>query len=168
MSFIHINHFAHRAECFGILNTGKTPILRMLVGDEQIKRGDAFVQGFSLKTQMSNVNKAIGFCPQFDALPGELTALQALEIFALIRGVHRKDITALSGFLASVLNIEKKLNTQIGKVSIESRKKIAIAVALIGKPLVLLLGSIQISFYCFDHLTTVSSSFYNTLIKSIR
>lgn len=140
----------------------------MLVDDKQIKSGDAFVQGFSLKNHMSNVNKVIGFCPQFDALPGELTASKALEIFALIRGVHRKDITMLSGFLANVLNIEKKLNTKIRKVSIESRKKINIAVALIGNPLVLLLGSIQISFYCFDHSRKVSSFFYNTLKKSIR
>lgn len=124
----------------------------MLAGDERIKSGDAFVQGFNLKTQMSNVNKVIGFGPQFDALPGELTASQALEIFALIRGVQRKDITTLTKLLANVLNIEKKLNTQIRKVSVERRKKIGIAVALIGNPLMLLLGSIQI-YYCFDYLT---------------
>lgn len=54
-------------ECFGLLGVngaGKTSCFKMMVGDEIISDGDGFVKGFSMKNQLQNVHKLIGYCPQ--------------------------------------------------------------------------------------------------------
>lgn len=66
----------HRYECFGLLGVngaGKTSTFKMLTGDHRISSGEAYVRGISLKTNMSEVHRIIGYCPQFDALIEDLT-----------------------------------------------------------------------------------------------
>lgn len=55
----------YRAECFGLLGVngaGKTSTFKMLTGDVKISSGEAFVRGVSLKTDMPEVHKVIGYC----------------------------------------------------------------------------------------------------------
>ena len=40
----------------------------MLLGDEFISSGEAYVSGVSVKGDMKQICKDIGYCPQFDAL----------------------------------------------------------------------------------------------------
>lgn len=134
-----------RAECFALLGgAGKTSIFSMLMGDKKITSGDAFVQGFSLRTEISKVNKSIGYCPEFNALLKELTVSQTLEIFASIRGIGCNDIESLSEFLANELQFQDDLHQPVSKLSDENRKKLGIAIALIGNPVVIFLGIISI------------------------
>lgn len=54
-------------EVFGLLGTngaGKTSTMKMIVGDEPITSGKAYVNGFSCTTAMPEVRKALGYCPQ--------------------------------------------------------------------------------------------------------
>ena len=67
-----------REEVFGLLGTngaGKTSSMKMLVGDESITSGSAYVNGFSCNGNMPGVRTSLGYCPQFDAVrsDGELT-----------------------------------------------------------------------------------------------
>lgn len=112
----------------------------MLTGDERITSGEAFVQGDSLKKNRSKVNKVIGYCPQFDALLDELTGTETLEIFALIRGVRRSDISELSKHLANELNFQKHVNKKIREFSGGNKRKLSTAISLIGNPALIYLG----------------------------
>lgn len=52
-----------RFECFGLLGVngaGKTTTFKMMTGDVKITHGEAWVNGFSIKTQLKNVQKLIG------------------------------------------------------------------------------------------------------------
>lgn len=84
-----------RAECFGLLGkngAGKSSIFKMLTGETMISSGEIFTQGFNQKTQMQDIYKIIGYCPQFDALLGNMTCRETLEIFAMVRGVPVQDV----------------------------------------------------------------------------
>lgn len=51
------------AECFGLLGVngaGKTTTFKMLMGDETISSGDAFVSGISVKKDLTKVHENIG------------------------------------------------------------------------------------------------------------
>ena len=56
-----------RKEVFGLLGTngaGKTSTMKMLVGDETVTSGSAYVNGFSCSSDMPRVRKSLGYCPQ--------------------------------------------------------------------------------------------------------
>ncbi|EPB76347.1 hypothetical protein ANCCEY_04559 [Ancylostoma ceylanicum] len=82
-------------ECFGLLGVngaGKTSTFQMLTGENDISDGDAFVNGWSVKTDWRKAGANIGYCPQFDAVLKEMTGEETLYMFARIRGIPRKDI----------------------------------------------------------------------------
>lgn len=111
----------------------------MLTGDHHISSGEAYVRGISLKSDMREVHKIIGYCPQFDALIEDLTGTETLELFALLRGIHPRDIPELSRQLAVHLNFMKHIDKKVCELSGGNKRKLSTAVALIGNPCVVYL-----------------------------
>lgn len=130
------------SECFGLLGVngaGKTSTFKMLTGDENISSGHAWVQGVSLRSDMSRVNQMIGYCPQFDALLEDLTGRETLKIFALLRGVRGEHINHVTTQLAADLNFIKHLDKQAKAYSGGNKRKLSTAIALLGDPAVVYL-----------------------------
>ena len=87
-------------QCFGLLGVngaGKTTTFRMLTGDTSPTLGDALILGHSVQ-ERGVVQKAVGYCPQVDALIDQLSGRQHLTLFARLRGVPRAKV---SGFINS-------------------------------------------------------------------
>lgn len=124
----------------GMNGAGKTSLFKMLTGEENISKGEAYVQNFSLKNDMSTVNKIIGYCPQNDALIGYLTGAETVEMFALIRGIRRKDIPNMEKRLAEELHIDDEIDQRIEDYTACNKRKIQVIIALIGNPIVVYLG----------------------------
>lgn len=132
-----------RGEGFGLLGVngaGKSSTFKMLTGDIPISKGEVFLNGFNINTHLKNVQKLTGYCPQFDAFFESLTGSQTLEIFALLRGCRRSDITGMIQQLGIDLNFERILELKISKYSGGNRRKLSTAIALIGNPHVIYLG----------------------------
>lgn len=142
------NIFSHlfeiSRECFGLLGVngaGKTSTFKMITGDTIISSGDVFVSGISLKTNLADVHKMIGYCPQFDALLDDLTGIETLEIFGLIRGYPKKNIEYIIYFLANILNFTKHLDDKVENYSGGNKRKLSTAIAIMGNPDVVYLGN---------------------------
>lgn len=119
-----------KSECFGLLGVngaGKTSTFKMLTGDESISWGEAWVDGISIKTNMNQVHKRIGYCPQFDAIIDDLTGRETLRIFALLRGVKREEIARVSLQLADELNFTKHLDKRVKAYSGGNKRKLSTA-----------------------------------------
>ncbi|GBP54701.1 ATP-binding cassette sub-family A member 3 [Eumeta japonica] len=100
-------------ECFGLLGVngaGKTSTFKMLMGDETISSGDAYVQGHSVKTDIRRVHEIIGYCPQFDAIFEELTGRETIQLFGLLRGLRRQLINSTAVILARNLGFIEHLD----------------------------------------------------------
>lgn len=140
-----------QSECFGLLGingAGKSSTFKMLCGDEKISYGEAYVQGASLKTNMKEVYKRIGYCPQFDATIDELTGRETLKIFALFRGVPKDRIHEITLVLANELNFARHLDKKVREYSGGNKRKLSTSIALLGRPSVILLGkSIKYLYY---------------------
>lgn len=111
----------------------------MLTGDLEISQGEAFVQGLSLRKQMKEVNKHIGYCPQFDALIDDLTGRETLKLFALSRGIPSHKISDITSKLSSDFNFTKHLDKQVKTYSGGNKRKLSTAVALLGNPVIVYL-----------------------------
>lgn len=130
------------SECFGLLGVngaGKTSTFKMLTGDIKISHGDSWVQGISLKSNMKEVHRRIGYCPQFDALIDDLTGRETLKLFALSRGIPRYKLQDVIDKLSSDLNFAKHLDKQVKAYSGGNKRKLSTAVALLGNPVIIYL-----------------------------
>ena len=67
----------------------------MLSGLTPPTRGDAIIFGLRLQTQLYEIKKIMGVCPQHDILFEELTAVEHIQLYAGLKGVHKKEINAL-------------------------------------------------------------------------
>ncbi|XP_053679934.1 phospholipid-transporting ATPase ABCA3-like [Anopheles nili] len=130
------------SECFGLLGVngaGKTSTFKMLTGDENISAGEAWVKGISLKSNLNQVHKVIGYCPQFDALLEDLTGRETLKIFALLRGIPSHEIGFETLRLAEELNFMKHIDKRVKEYSGGNKRKLSTALALLANPAVVYL-----------------------------
>ncbi|XP_050970826.1 phospholipid-transporting ATPase ABCA1 isoform X1 [Labeo rohita] len=125
------------AECFGLLGingAGKTTTFKMLTGDISPTAGDAFVNGYSIRTEMQLVQQNMGYCPQFDAINDLLTGREHLEFYARLRGVPEKEVSMVAEWGIQKLGLVKYSEKSAGTYSGGNKRKLSTAMALIGCP----------------------------------
>lgn len=106
----------------------------MLTGDENLSSGDGFVRGISLENGMRQVYQHISYCPQFDALLMDLTGHETLLVYSLIRGIPKYEIDNVCSNLSTEVGLQKHLDKQVMAYSGGNKRKLSIAIALIGDP----------------------------------
>ncbi|XP_044040431.1 phospholipid-transporting ATPase ABCA1-like isoform X2 [Siniperca chuatsi] len=130
------------AECFGLLGingAGKTTTFKMLTGDIPVSSGEAFLNGYSIRTEMRNVHQNMGYCPQFDAIDDLLNGREHLEFYARLRGVPEKEVTMVAEWGIQKLGLVKYSTKSAGTYSGGNKRKLSTAIALIGCPPVIFL-----------------------------
>uniref|UniRef100_A0A8D0AU38 ABC transporter domain-containing protein n=1 Tax=Sander lucioperca TaxID=283035 RepID=A0A8D0AU38_SANLU len=128
--------------CFGLLGingAGKTTTFKMLTGDIPVSGGEAFLNGYSIRTEMRDVHQNLGYCPQFDAINELLTGREHLEFYARLRGVPENEITMVAEWGIQKLGLVKYSNKSAGTYSGGNKRKLSTAMALIGCPPVIFL-----------------------------
>uniref|UniRef100_A0A3B4Z3Q7 P-type phospholipid transporter n=1 Tax=Stegastes partitus TaxID=144197 RepID=A0A3B4Z3Q7_9TELE len=130
------------AECFGLLGingAGKTTTFKMLTGDIPVSSGEAFLNGYSIRTEMRDVHQNLGYCPQFDAIDDLLTGREHLEFYARLRGVPEKEVAMVAEWGIQKLGLVKYSSKSAGTYSGGNKRKLSTAMALIGCPPVIFL-----------------------------
>ncbi|XP_062900011.1 ATP-binding cassette sub-family A member 13-like isoform X2 [Mobula hypostoma] len=133
-------------ECFGLLGVngaGKTTTFKILTGDVGPSSGRATIRtpaGTEQDIVGSSIDGTlIGYCPQFDALDELLTGWEHLYYYARIRGLPEKTIKKTIHDLAHRLHLTFHVKKIVKTYSGGTRRKLSTALALIGKPQVILL-----------------------------
>lgn len=99
----------------------------MLTGDEIISSGDVWIRGKSMKNNMVEAQKSIGYCPQFDALMFDITGRENLKIFSLLRGIPRNEINERIEKLSREFGFQMHLDKKIKAYSGGNKRKISAA-----------------------------------------
>lgn len=131
-----------QGEVFGFLGTngaGKTTTISILCGEQLPNCGQAFVNGYDVVAVAGEAQRHIGYCPQFDALLENLTCGEHLNLYAALRGVAPKDVNAVVSNLIDVVGLHEHRNTLAGVMSGGSKRKLSVAIALVGRPAVVFL-----------------------------
>uniref|UniRef100_A0A7N8WV91 Phospholipid-transporting ATPase ABCA1-like n=1 Tax=Mastacembelus armatus TaxID=205130 RepID=A0A7N8WV91_9TELE len=129
-------------KCFGLLGingAGKTTTFKMLTGDITPSSGEAFLNGYSIRTEMGAVHQNMGYCPQFDAIDDLLTGREHLEFYARLRGIPEKEVAMVAEWGIQKLGLVKYSNKSAGTYSGGNKRKLSTAIALIGCPPVIFL-----------------------------
>lgn len=124
-------------ECFGLLGqngAGKTTTFKMLTGDEILSSGSAYLNKYSVKSDIKKVQQNLGYCPQFDALIDQMTGEETLYMYARLRGIEKSQIPTVVQSLIDTLMLRKHAEKQAGVYSGGNKRKLSTAISLIGDP----------------------------------
>jgi ABC-type multidrug transport system ATPase subunit len=119
---------------------GKTTTFKVLTGEVTPDSGDAAIAGHSVLTELATARRRLGYCPQFEALPAALTGREVLHMYAALRGVQgSRTIAAMAQQLLQELGLSQYADTVCGAYSGGNKRKLSVAVALVGGPPLVLL-----------------------------
>nr|XP_016457217.1 PREDICTED: ABC transporter A family member 1-like isoform X1 [Nicotiana tabacum] len=118
---------------------GKSSTISMLVGLVSPTSGDALVLGKNILTDMDEIRKSLGVCPQYDILFPELTVKEHLEIFADVKGVPEDAKEKAVTEMVDEVGLADKLNTVVKALSGGMKRKLSLGIALIGNSKVIIL-----------------------------
>nr|XP_056717219.1 glucosylceramide transporter ABCA12 [Euleptes europaea] len=131
-------------ECFGLLGVngaGKTTIFKMLTGDIGPSHGRLLVRDeYGSLNEVDDAHWSLfGYCPQEDALDDLLTVEEHMYYYARLHGIPEKQIKGIVLQLLYRLNLMTYRERITSMCSYGTNRKLSTALALLGKPSVLLL-----------------------------
>ncbi|EGG18296.1 ABC transporter A family protein [Cavenderia fasciculata] len=117
---------------------GKTTLINMVSGQTTMNRGDVFIQGYDVATQMDHIRSSMGICPQFDVYWPDFSARQHLYIMTLVKETRSNINHDVDEILKSV-RLSSVADNPVGSYSGGMRRRLSVAMAIIGNPQVVIL-----------------------------
>ncbi|KAH6934494.1 hypothetical protein HPB50_024720 [Hyalomma asiaticum] len=130
------------AEVFGILGlgqAGRSLLLRIIAGIVRPDGGNVFINGIDARRRPLNYQQQVGYCPQQDPLLDKYTGEELVLLMARLRGVQKQELQAEVRYLDSRFGLRKALSLMVYNCSSTHRRKLTVAMALAGRPPVLVL-----------------------------
>lgn len=124
-----------RGITFGLLGpngSGKTSLIRILVGILQADSGDVSVIDKTLSRQ--NLAGKIGYMSQISALYQDLTVKENLDFFAAVYGLKGKKKEERIKELISLVKLEGKENTVVATLSGGMKQRVSLISCLLHEP----------------------------------
>ena len=119
--------------------SGKTTTIRMLLGLLSPTSGTAHVLGHDIRTEAEAIRPLVGYMSQKFALYDELTVLENLAFYAGIYGLRGRDRTQHVDEALHLVGLEGHRSERAGQISAGWRQRLALAIALVHGPRLLLL-----------------------------
>lgn len=116
----------------GPSGSGKTTLMRSLVG---VQKYSGSLEVFAHKAGAKQLRKEIGYVTQESAVYDDLTVEQNLKYFGAIARVPRSDIVRT----INEVHLESQAKQIVGSLSGGQRARVSLAIALLGKPKLLVL-----------------------------
>ncbi|CBZ24578.1 putative ABC transporter [Leishmania mexicana MHOM/GT/2001/U1103] len=138
----NVTFFVTPGEVFGFLGTngaGKTTTISMLCQEFIPTSGNVYVCGYDIVTESEQALQCIGYCPQFDATLDLLTVEEHLELYAGIRGILYEQRDVVIDALLRMCELSTYRYTLSSELSGGNRRKLSVAISLIGGPRVVFL-----------------------------
>ncbi|NXY75912.1 ABCAA protein, partial [Glareola pratincola] len=125
----------------GHSGAGKTTLLNVLSGLTLPSEGSATIYNYKLSEigDREKIREMVGICPQFNIQFEVLTVKENLKTFAEIKGIKSKEVEREVQNILELLDISGVQDTQAEKLSGGQKRKLSIAIAMLGNPQVLFL-----------------------------
>lgn len=117
--------------------SGKTTLLHCIAGMLVPSAGSISICGCSLRQDAMGAKRQLGFGCAPERLPGLLTGRQCLEVYAAAKALSAVDADVLA--LAEAFAFTGMLDRFVGSYSLGTRQKLAVLLALLGEPALVVL-----------------------------
>uniref|UniRef100_A0A8C2B4K8 Cholesterol transporter ABCA5 n=1 Tax=Cyprinus carpio TaxID=7962 RepID=A0A8C2B4K8_CYPCA len=139
----NISFCVRKGEVLGLLGpngAGKSTIMHMLSGETEPTAGEILMGDYGTDFQpVENPLEHVGYCPQLNPLWPRITLQEHLEIYAAIKGLHRRDIPNIIKRVVSALELKDHLYKQAKNLSAGLKRKLCFALSMLGNPQIVLL-----------------------------
>jgi ABC-type multidrug transport system ATPase subunit len=123
------------------IGIGKTTALKILAGAHEATSGIGLVSGYDVSCERIAVFERLGNCPQFDVIWPKVTVKEHLVFFAKMKGLPRDKVQEACQSIASAVGLGavEVYNRNAGALSGGMRRRLSIAISLLGAPSCLVL-----------------------------
>ena len=133
----NVNLNFYKDEIFALLGhngAGKTTLISMLTGLYEATDGSAFYDNYDIldSNNMDKFRTILGICPQHDVLFDDLTIREHLEMFCIFKGYTSNDIDGEINKTLHDFELDTIQNITAKNLSAGQRRKLSIAISLIG------------------------------------
>jgi len=132
----------YKGEIFGLLGpngAGKTTTIRILSTVLAPDSGDIVIGGHALSREAESVRHIIGVCPQELALYEDLSAMDNMVFFGRMAGLSGDDARTQALANLKLMGLEDRARGKVSKYSGGMKRRINLAIALMGNPQLLFL-----------------------------
>lgn len=120
--------------------SGKSTLLHAIAGSRAVERGAIEIEGIDLARQTLEARRHLGFAVEPERLPRMVSGRQALAIVARLRS--ESGAVGASLALAESLGLTPWLDRAVYRYSLGTRQKLAIVLALLGGPRLIVLDEV--------------------------
>ncbi len=127
---------------FGLIGpngAGKSTTIKMLTTLLPVTMGQAFINGYDIIKQPSQVRQSIGYVPQLLSADGELTGYENLLLSAKLYGIDRSHRQKRIDKVLEFMNLSEFSNKLVNSYSGGMIRRLEIALSLIHEPRILFL-----------------------------
>lgn len=131
-----------KQECFGLLGVngaGKSTTFGILTGDLTATRGRIIQENLDIVENRRLYQQNLGYCPQFNPIIDNMSGLEMIYLFARLRGVPNECLAQLSNEMINLVDLQNHALKPSGTYSGGNKRKLSIALAMIGNPRLVLL-----------------------------
>lgn len=135
-----VNLTVNPGEIVGLIGpsgSGKTTTIKTMLGMEKASQGTTLVLGKTMPNRL--ILGEIGYMAQSDALYESLSGRENLEFFGEMKGVTGKKLRQEVEHVNEVVELTKDLNQRIIDYSGGMKRRLSLAIALLGQPELLIL-----------------------------
>ena len=138
----------YKDEIFALLGhngAGKTTLISMLTGLYEATEGSALYDGYDIldSNNMDKFRTILGICPQHDVLFDDLTIREHLEMFCIFKGYSSDNIDDEISKTLHDFELDNIQNITAKNLSAGQRRKLSIAISLIGGSKVIFLDEYE-------------------------
>ena len=132
-----VNLNFYKDEIFALLGhngAGKTTLISILTGMYEATKGKAIYDGINIldSNNMDIFREKLGICPQHDILFDNLNIREHLEMFSIFKGVDSENVESEVNKILHDFQLENIQHMIAKNLSAGQRRKLSIAIALIG------------------------------------
>jgi ABC-2 type transport system ATP-binding protein len=123
----------------GANGAGKSTLIRILLGLLPPTSGDATVLGYDVRTQGTTLRRFVGYMPESDCLPPDVTATDFVGQMARLSGLPASAARERSAEVLRHVGLYEERYRPIGGYSTGMQQRVKLAQALVHDPRLLLL-----------------------------
>ncbi|XP_041049177.1 ATP-binding cassette sub-family A member 2 isoform X10 [Carcharodon carcharias] len=111
---------------------GKTTTMSILTGLFPPTAGSATIYGHDIRTEMDEIRKNLGMCPQHNVLFDKLTVEEHLWFYSRLKGMAEDEIRKEMDKMIEDLELSNKRHSLVQTLSGGMKRKLSVAIAFVG------------------------------------